>query len=139
MFGDRLKTLREQQGFTQKDLSNMLGVSAGTVGMWEQGRRTPPVATINKIASLLGVDAAGLIETERELTDEEIDQLGKWAAEDDFADLFMKHYRLDDYGRAAVESLIRNEFQRCAAQNTLFPPNLSITVSLKDSEDGMEG
>ena len=126
LFGMRLRTLREQKGFTQKELSEMLGVSAGTVGMWEQGRRTPPVSTLERIGALLGVGAAAFIDDRPELTDAEVEQLGKWTVEDDFKELFEKIYRLDEYGQAMVEQMVMTEFRRCAEQKTLR--GLDITV-----------
>ncbi len=130
MFGKKLKMLREQHGFTQKELSDMLGVTAGTVGMWEQGRRTPPVATLKKVVDLMSVDVMELIGAEAEPTEEEVDQLGRWAIEDDYRELFEKIYRLDEYGQAAVDQLIRSEFIRCAEQKTLRKMDLTVRVAM---------
>ena len=38
---NHLKELRAQKGYTQSELGKMLGVSASTIGMYEQGRREP--------------------------------------------------------------------------------------------------
>ena len=61
MTGDNIKAIREKNGITQKQLAEMLGVSASTVGMYEQNRRTPDAGTLKTIASSLGVSADTLI------------------------------------------------------------------------------
>ena len=33
----------------------------------------------------------------------------------------MQYLRLDEYGKQAVEAIIRTEFERCKAQESLFP------------------
>lgn len=38
MFGARLKELRKKNGYTQVTLAGKLGVSKGTVAMWEVGK-----------------------------------------------------------------------------------------------------
>ena len=41
MFKDVLKQLRESRGLTQEELASSLGVTAGTIGNYEQGQRLP--------------------------------------------------------------------------------------------------
>lgn len=41
MFGDTLKKLREDRGISQEQLAQAIGVSKSTIGMYEQGKRTP--------------------------------------------------------------------------------------------------
>ena len=41
MFPERLKDLRKEKGMTQIELATALGVSSGTVAMWETGKRKP--------------------------------------------------------------------------------------------------
>ena len=38
MFPERLKDLRKEKGMTQIELATALGVSSGTVAMWETGK-----------------------------------------------------------------------------------------------------
>lgn len=45
-----LKYLREQKGLSQRELSDVLGLSSSAVTMWEQGHRTPDIETIIKLA-----------------------------------------------------------------------------------------
>lgn len=60
-FGERLKNLRLNLGLTQTELAEKLGISTSTVGMYEQNRREPDYATINKISSLFTVSTDYLL------------------------------------------------------------------------------
>ena len=52
-FACNLKYLREKYGLTQEQLANKLQISSSTVGMYEQGRRQPDLATLVKISNTL--------------------------------------------------------------------------------------
>lgn len=55
VFGKNLRSLRQSRGLTQAQLAESLGISASTIGMYEQGRREPDNATLAKICALLRV------------------------------------------------------------------------------------
>lgn len=55
-FKERLKELRQNARMTQKDLGQALGISSSTVGMYEQGARTPDMDTLESIADYFNVD-----------------------------------------------------------------------------------
>jgi DNA-binding transcriptional regulator YiaG len=38
---EEIRGLREQLGFTQRDLARLLGLSESSVSLWEAGKRTP--------------------------------------------------------------------------------------------------
>lgn len=54
-FADRLSELRKEFNMTQKELADILGVSRGTIGMYEIGQRDPDTETIIKIARIFNV------------------------------------------------------------------------------------
>lgn len=54
--GNRITKLRASKGWTEKQLADQLGVSAGTVKDWESGNSVPGDAKIEAIASALGVE-----------------------------------------------------------------------------------
>ena len=64
------------------------------------------------------------------LTEEEISQLGEWAVEEDYEDMLRKYALLDDYGKRAVDSVLRTEFNRAQEQGTLNSGQ-SISVSVR--------
>lgn len=55
MLGPRIAALRRNTGWSQAELAAKLGVSPSTVGMYEQGRREPPVESLVALAELFGV------------------------------------------------------------------------------------
>ena len=50
---EKLKQFRAERGLTQAQLAKLLGVSASTVGMYEQGRREPDGKLLARMASVL--------------------------------------------------------------------------------------
>ena len=66
MFAKRISELRKQRGITQVRFAEAFGISKGTIGMWETGKREPSTDTLKKIADyfdvtvdyLLGRDSA---------------------------------------------------------------------------------
>ena len=52
MFAVRLKVLRVEEGLTQVELADMLGVSKVTVGMWETGKRMPGFETLDEMTRI---------------------------------------------------------------------------------------
>lgn len=61
MFGKRLKKLRENADINQEKLGNILGLSASTIGMYEQGRRQPDNETLIKVAEYFDVSTDYLL------------------------------------------------------------------------------
>ncbi len=55
MLGDRIQALRCQQGLTQAELARRLCTSPSAIGMYEQGRREPPLDTVVHLAREFGV------------------------------------------------------------------------------------
>lgn len=60
-FGERLAKLRKENKITQKELAMKLGVSRGTIGMYEIGQRDPDTETISKIADFFDVSTDYLL------------------------------------------------------------------------------
>jgi transcriptional regulator with XRE-family HTH domain len=56
-----LKFLRVQQGFTQKQLAEKLGLKQAAVGAYEEERATPPVTSLIEISKIFGVSLDHLI------------------------------------------------------------------------------
>ena len=55
MFGVRIALLRASNGWSQAELARRIGVSASSVGMYEQGRREPSLDLVVRIAREFGV------------------------------------------------------------------------------------
>lgn len=124
MFAERLKELRKQNGYTQVALAEALGVSKGTVAMWETGKRKPDFEMLNELSDLFDRRMDYILgysddTSSPKMTDEDIEQLGRWEVESIFYDVFRMYLSLDSFGKSAVESLIKAERLRCHEQGTL--------------------
>ena len=126
MLAERLKQLRAEKGMTQVQLAQMLDVSKGTVAMWETSKRKPSFEILSRLSDIFDRRMDYILgysddASSPQPTEEELDQLGSWAAEDSMRETVMQYLRLDEYGKQAVEAIIRTEFERCKAQESLFP------------------
>ncbi|MDO4175223.1 MAG: helix-turn-helix transcriptional regulator [Eubacteriales bacterium] len=62
--GENIKKFRTRKGLTQKQLGELLGVSAQMIGQYETGVRNPRYSTVKKIASALDVLELDIIDYE---------------------------------------------------------------------------
>ena len=125
MFDERLKSLRKKCGYTQVSLAETLGVSKGTVAMWETGNRAPGYEVINQLSDMFDRRIDYILgysndDASPKLSEEEIDQLGQWEIEIINRDAISDYLRLDAYGKALVNSIIQAEKKRCQEQGTLL-------------------
>lgn len=58
----RIKEYRHEKGLTQEDLAEKVGVSRVYVGYVEQGRNTPSIEILGKIAKALRVKLSDLVD-----------------------------------------------------------------------------
>ena len=124
MFAERLKELRKDKNMTQVQLAEALGVSKGTVAMWEIGKREPNFETLNRLSDIFDKRIDYILGNSNDassprFTEEDIEQLGRWEVEDQFREIIMAYFSLDEYGKTAVESLIKAEKLRCHEQQSI--------------------
>lgn len=137
MFDERLKSLRKKCGYTQVSLAKTLGVSKGTVAMWETGKRTPDFETLIRLSDLFDVRTDYILgksndSSSAKLSDDDIEQLGRWELESVYTDLMKLYLSLDSFGQKDVENLIKSEAQRCKEQNTLQDvSNMAVQITIK--------
>ena len=62
--GDTIRTLREKNGFTQKQLGDLISVSDKTVSKWETGKGLPDSTLLSPLAAALGVSVSELLRGE---------------------------------------------------------------------------
>lgn len=109
-FGKRLKSYRLNKGYTQKELSAIIGVSEVTVGNWEREVKAPNLGALFALASTLQVSLDALTgfpitETPHQFTLERTER-----------SLIEKYRELDRYGKQAVEAICSVEFARVSAK-----------------------
>lgn len=59
--GENLRSLRRARGLSQEALADALGIHRTYVGGLERGERNVTLRTVERLAELLGVDAARLL------------------------------------------------------------------------------
>ncbi len=59
--GTRIKSLRKEKGWSQREMAAQLGLSYSTYSNYENNYRTPDTVTLQKIASILGVELWDLL------------------------------------------------------------------------------
>ena len=116
-------------------LAKELGVSGGTVAMWETGKRKPQFEMFDKLCTFFDRSMdyiLGASDDDRSFTliNEEVQQLGDWQVEEQYEDMLRKYTLLDDYGKDAVDAVLRKEFNRAQEQGTLNN-SMSISVSVR--------
>lgn len=137
MLAERLKQLRAEKGMTQVQLAQMLDVSKGTIAMWETSKRKPSFEILSKLSDIFDRRMDYILGYSDDASspqppEEELDQLGCWAAEDSMHETIMQYLRLDEYGKQAVDAIIRTEFERCKAQESLFPAsNFKLNLRIR--------
>ena len=63
--GKRIAALRQQKGWTQKQLAAQLHVTDKAVSKWERGLNFPDLSLVEPLAAALGTTAAALLGLER--------------------------------------------------------------------------
>ena len=71
MIGENLKKLRVEKSLTQGELAKMLGVSASSIGMYEQGRREPDHELLIKMSKIFSVSVDELLGIDDKVVGEE--------------------------------------------------------------------
>ena len=135
--GERIKQLRKEKGMTQTDLAHILNVTKGTVSTWETNSRVPGFETLNALSDLFErrLDYIMGRSDDATPTTQNEDDLALSQVEADLTEYALKYARLDQYGRDAVEAIIRAEYNRCRAENTLCPAAAySGRISVKREE-----
>ena len=94
-YGQRLKELREQSGYSQEELAKLLGTSRSRIGMYEQGRRQPDFEMQEAIADLFNVTIDYLFKRE----DADSDQIKAM-------ELYRKYQNLSPDLRIAFDALL---------------------------------
>jgi transcriptional regulator with XRE-family HTH domain len=61
LFGDNLKEIREEKGFTQSDLANLVEVHVVQLSKYERNLASPSVDVVKRIAEALNITTDQLI------------------------------------------------------------------------------
>jgi len=61
ILGERLKELREERGYTQKQLAEKLNINSVTYLHYEKSQREPPLSLLAEFAAFYGVSTDYLL------------------------------------------------------------------------------
>lgn len=70
MVSKRLAAYRKEEGMSQQQLADKLGVARATILRWENGVNVPSSHELKKISNLLGISEQALLSEEDETVDE---------------------------------------------------------------------
>ena len=62
-FSERLRNAREDKGYTQQQIADIMGITKSTYCGYETGKRQPDVFKIKQICKILGVSGDVLLDT----------------------------------------------------------------------------
>ena len=62
-FAQKLKQARNDAGYTQRDVADILQISKSTIASWEIGRTEPDIENLGKLADFYNVSTDWLIGT----------------------------------------------------------------------------
>jgi putative transcriptional regulator len=71
MFGENLKTLRKEKGFSQEQLATRLNVVRQTISKWEKSVSVPDAETLIQLADVLEVEVSDLLGKKIEIEGEQ--------------------------------------------------------------------
>lgn len=103
---NNLKLLRKSKGYTQKQLSEMIGVSQQTLQKYENRGHEPDIETLKKLADIFGVSVDYLVDHKA---------LGKdpnYAISENEYFLIEKYRKLDRSSRSGIEHIITQLSER---------------------------
>ena len=78
--GKRIAALRQQKGWTQKQLAEQLHVTDKAVSKWERGLNFPDLMLIEPLAAALGTTASALLGLEQDTPDRAVAAVSELAA-----------------------------------------------------------
>ena len=80
--GKRIAALRQQKGWTQKQLAEQLHVTDKAVSKWERGLNFPDLGLIEPLAAALGTSAAALLGLAEQTPDQTVAAVSELAAQE---------------------------------------------------------
>lgn len=73
--GEKISSLRKQQGMTQSDLAEKMNVTDKAVSKWERDLSCPDVNSIQKLAEVLGTTVEELLNAQNKQKSNKIDDI----------------------------------------------------------------
>lgn len=119
---DRIKALRIEKSFTQKEFGRLLGVSEVSVRCWENGSKNPSLNALISMASLFNISTDSLLGISVAPKD-------MYLLRDEEKLLLRKYRSLDAHGRNVIDTICDLECSRIESCNQ--KPTKIIPISTK--------
>lgn len=139
MASNRIRALRKDNGYSQKELGDLLGVGQTTVSAWEIGRNEPDSESCSKMGYLLGSSIGYLMGYEAEskhhgLSDDEWDDYVMRRLSDRDEKQFLREIEERDEKKA--EEYLKHESYKKWEQSerTVFPETIEIDAILERTD-----
>ena len=105
-FSERLKTLRKNAGYSQKEVYTHFGIPQSTFASWENGVSEPSGEMLIKLCRFYNTDMVTAFPLDDSLTQSEWDFIGRYR-------------RLDEYGRRFAKMVIDRELERISKEGDM--------------------
>lgn len=99
-FSTNLKFLREQKGYSQNKLANIVGVNQTTIARWETEEMAPSIDNVEEISKVLNIDLPDLLGKDLRMIDKSNND-GVYIQKADGTTVFLKNASETD--KALVE------------------------------------
>lgn len=119
--GSRIKLRREELGYTQPELAELVGVSKGSIGNYESNVSSPNEHILIKLFDVLKCDANYLYK-------DDIIPMNGFQVDEIEKKMLQKYRTLDEHGKKMVDFTLNEEYERCSAYADKQP-----TISIKHS------
>lgn len=83
---NNIRDVRKQEGMTQNELAEKLGINRATLSKYENGQIDPTISQLEKISEILDVSLFDLIPSEKHKSITDGFELGYWEREAEFRD-----------------------------------------------------
>jgi transcriptional regulator with XRE-family HTH domain len=116
VFARNLKKYMDQSGKNQKELAEIVGVTAPTFNEWVNGKKYPRIDKIQKLADYFGILKSDLIEDKdieekKAKTDVAVDIVFRLKKDQNFLDAVKLLYDLDAEQLEGVTAMLRSLFK----------------------------
>ena len=125
--GSRIKERREELGYTQPQLAQLVGVSKGTIGNYESNISSPNENILFKLFDVLKCDANFLYQD-----DIDLEHFDKFSSSE--RQIIKKYRTLDEHGKKIVNFTLYEEYERCIYIEK--PPVIELPFSLLKASAG---
>ncbi len=125
--GSRIKERREELGYTQPQLAQLVGVSKGTIGNYESNISSPNENILFKLFDVLKCDANFLYQD-----DIDLEHFDKFSSSE--RQIIKKYRTLDEHGKKIVNFTLNEEYERCIYIEK--PPVIELPFSLLKASAG---